>query len=508
MMKKTLKILLVGMGFSLFSHLPHLSANQPNVLFIAVDDLKPMLGCYGDDMVKSPNIDRLASQGTVFLNNQCQQAVCGPSRASLMTGMRPDSTKVYDLKTKMRDMNPDLVSLPEYFKNNGYETTGMGKIYDPRCVDGRKFNDKPSWSIPFQNVYGKAERIHGYANPETVARFKALKNEEGEALQRHEANNRPITEGSEDIPDNHYDDGAIAEAGVEMLKKLAAADKPFFLAVGFKKPHLPFVAPKKYWDLYQRSDFRVAEYQKVPEGTPEFTLQPGWELRSGYAAPKEGPIPEDMQLEMIHGYHACVSYIDAQVGKLMQALEESGEADNTIVVLWGDHGWHLGDHSMWCKHSVYEQAAIAPLIFVSPDQKAKNVKTKTPSEFTDIFPTLCELAGLPVPDNLEGVSLVPVMNDGSASVREISMSQYPRHADGKHLMGYSFRDERYRYTEWREAENKNSKGDGPVHARELYDYEKDPLETRNLIDDPEYAEVRKTLEAAAARELKRYGIGS
>jgi iduronate 2-sulfatase len=158
MMKKTLKILLVGMGFSLFSHLPHLSANQPNVLFIAVDDLKPMLGCYGDDMVKSPNIDRLASQGTVFLNNQCQQAVCGPSRASLMTGMRPDSTKVYDLKTKMRDMNPDLVSLPEYFKNNGYETTGMGKVYDPRCVDGRKFNDKPSWSIPFQNVYGKAEK--------------------------------------------------------------------------------------------------------------------------------------------------------------------------------------------------------------------------------------------------------------------------------------------------------------------------------------------------------------
>jgi arylsulfatase A-like enzyme len=484
------------------------AADRPNVLFIAVDDLKPMLGCYGDTMVKSPQIDRLAAQGTVFWNNQCQQAVCGPSRASLLTGLRPDTTRVYDLKTKMRNINPDVLALPQHFRNNGYETIGMGKIYDPRCVDSQKFADKPSWSVPFEYRYGKAKSVMGYINPETVAMFEAGLTGAEKRPNREDVPNRPPVEGTEDVPDNAYDDGAMADAAVAWIQKLSKTEKPWFLAIGLKKPHLPFVAPKKYWDLYNRSDFKVAEYQKVPVGTPEFTLQPGWELRSGYNVPKQGPLPDDLQLELIHGYHACVSYIDAQVGKMLDALKDYGVAENTIIVLWGDHGWHLGDHSLWCKHTVYEQATRSPLIFSAPGQKAKGAKVMSPSEFTDIFPTLCELAGLEVPKQLEGVSLKPLLDDPTKAVREVAMSQYPRSDKGKDLMGYTFRSERYRYTEWRVAKDKTSKGDGPVYAREFYDYEKDPLETKNLVDDPNCAQEVGRHQSWAAKELRRYGIGA
>ncbi|MGE9294768.1 MAG: sulfatase-like hydrolase/transferase, partial [Puniceicoccales bacterium] len=285
--------------------------------------------------------------------------------------------------------------------------------------------------------------------------------------------------------------------------KLAQQDQPFFLAVGFQKPHLPFVAPKKYWDMYERDDFELAEYQQAPDGTPEFTLQPGWEIRGKYDVPKRGAFSDELQRELIHGYHACVSYIDAQVGKLLDALEQAGVADNTIGVLWGDHGWHLGDHSMWCKHSVYEQATRSPLIIFSPKQKDHGGRVLSPTEFTDIFPTLCELAELEQPNALEGVSLVPLMDDDSDAVREVAMSQYNRTPNGKNLVGYTFRDERYRYTEWRVAPGPNLPGGEEVFAQELYDYELDPLETKNLIDSPEYAYVLARLQASASNELGR-----
>jgi len=482
-------------------------ADPPHILFIAIDDLKPLLGCYGEETVHSPRIDQLAAEGTVFLNSQCQQPTCGPSRANLLTGLRPDSTGIHDLKTKMRDINPDVLTIPQHFKNQGYLSIGMGKIFDGRCVDSRKDMDAPSWSQPFIHVYPKAENAAGFVNPQTVDWIRSQKDDQGNPIHEWNVQRIPVAEGSEDVPDNHYKDGATADRAVEWIAKMAQSEQPVFLAVGFDKPHLPFNAPGKYWDLYDRESLPLAAFREAPEGTPEWTLQPGWELRGKYDVPRKGPFPEDLQRELVHGYYACVSYIDAQVGKLLDALEVNGLKDDTIVVLWGDHGWHLGDHSMWCKHSVYEQAARAPLIFRVPDQKAPGAKTASPAEFTDIFPTLCQLAGVPVPDVLEGVSLATVLDDPDRRPRQVAMSQFPRsHPQGANLMGYTFRDERYRYTEWRKRKDAKSKGDGPVMARELYDYQTDPLETRNLINSSDHQAVLERMELAASSELSRYGI--
>ena len=502
MRRSILIVVLSGCCFAALAAGKFSKERAPNVLFIAVDDLKPMLGCYGDTAVLSPNIDKLAERGTVFLNNACQQSVCGPSRASLMTGCYADTTKVYDLKTKMRDMNPDILSLPQYFKQQGYETTGTGKIYDPRCVDGQF--DAPSWSIPFEQLSQQKYFVEGIPMPEgnfqgkevraENKKFKAYLKENGikksdkkayaEAFAKFPMV-KPITECL-DLPDDAYDDGAFANCAMEQMEMLAKGDKPFFLAVGFKKPHLPFVAPKKYWDLYDRSDIKLAPFQQMPEGAPEYAFQDLWELRSGYSGIAPGPMPKEQQLEMIHGYRACVSYTDAQIGKVLAMLDELRLADKTIVVLWGDHGWHLGDHGMFCKHTNYEQAVRAPLIFAAPGQKAKGTKTESPSEFVDIFPTLCELAGLPIPESVEGLSLVPILGNPKAMVHEAALEQFPR---GKDKMGYTLRDKRYRYVKWVKMDYYGGERSGPMVANELYDYEKDPLETINLANNPEYKDV-------------------
>jgi arylsulfatase A-like enzyme len=494
---------LAGLGSAVMAAAEPKAAMPPNILMIAVDDLKPMLGCYGDAEIKTPNIDQLAARGTVFLNNACQQAVCGPSRASLMTGTYPDTTGVYDLKTKMREANPDTLTLPEYLKSQGYETTGCGKIYDPRCVDSAF--DEPSWSIPFEQnsneecfAEGFTKSQGGYHSPEILKESKALKaymKENGISKKDREAYTeamrkfalaKPVSECL-DVPDDAYDDGAFANRAIQQMEELAKGKKPFFLAVGFKKPHLPFVAPKKYWDLYDRSTIKIAEYQQMPEGAPEYHFQDSWELYSGYSGiPTERPWPMEFQLEMIHGYRAATSYADAQVGKLLRKLEALGLAENTIVVLWGDHGWHLGDHGMWCKHTNYEQAVRSPLIMAAPGQKTKGAKTESPAEFVDIFPTLCELAGLPIPERVEGISLVPVLDDSAVTVREAALGQFPR---GKDKMGYTLRDKRYRYIKWVKMDYYAGERAGPMVDSELYDLEKDPLETVNQASNPEYAEV-------------------
>ena len=478
-------------------------AQRPNILFIAVDDLKPMLGCYGDTDIKTPNIDKLAERGTVFLNNSCQQSVCGPSRASLLTGCYPDTTKIYDLKTLIRDMNPEALTLPQYFRQQGYETTGVGKIFDPRSVD-EQF-DAPSWSQPFlqngvQEFFAKGidKPQGGYHDPEVEqanAAFKAYLKKEGikksdkkayETAQQNFPKLKPVSECL-DLPDAAYDDGAFANCAMEQMERLEKGGKPFLLAVGFKKPHLPFVAPKKYWDLYDRTKIDLAPFQKMPEGAPDYAFQDSWELRGSYSGvPLEGPMPEDLQREMIHGYRACASYTDTQIGKLLAKLEALGLAENTVIVLWGDHGWHLGDHGMFCKHTNYEQAVRAPLIISAPGQKAKGAKTGSPSEFVDIFPTLCELAGLPIPASVEGKSLVAVLHDPQAMVREAALEQFPR---GNDKMGYTLRDKRYRYVKWVKMDYYGGERSGPMDSHELYDYEKDPLETVNQADNPEYKDV-------------------
>jgi len=499
-MKKTIFILLLA-GIAGLA----LAKQKPNILFIAVDDLKPMLGCYGDPDVLTPNIDKLAKRGTVFLNNACQQTICAPSRASLMTGTYPDTTKVFDLKTQMRKANAETLTLPEYLRKHGYETTGTGKIYDPRSVD-KKF-DAASWSIPFQQYppwdyvpEGSPKPYKGFHTPEIkkdAKKFAAYVKKHGlvnkqskayaEALLKFPMA-KPAVECM-DVPDAAYQDGMFALYAVDQMEELAAArkkgGKPFFLGVGFAKPHLPFVAPKKYWDLYDRSEIKLAPFQQRPEGAPEFAYQDSQELRNGYTGIPKGPIPAAMQLEMIHGYRACVSYIDAQVGKVLDKLEALGLADDTIVVFWGDHGFHLGDHGMFCKHTNYEQAVRAPLIIAAPGQKAKGTASESPSEFIDIFPTLCDLLDLPIPERLEGLSLVPVLENPIAGVREAALEQYPR--DKK--MGYSLRDKRYRYIKWIDVKYYAGDRAGPMVAVELYDLEKDPDETINQAANPEYGKV-------------------
>jgi iduronate 2-sulfatase len=351
--------------------LPGLMGDRPNILFIAIDDLKPTLGVYGVEEVVTPHMDRLGARGTTFLNAACQFPVCGPSRASLLTGLRPEATGVLDLKTKMRDVHPDILTLPQYFKQQGYTTAAVGKLFDPRCVDGREFGDAVSWSIPYND------------NPKPIG-TKAIS--EGKVVTQ-----------SIDAPDEAFVDGRIARRGVELMGELAADDSPFFLAVGFKKPHLPFVAPQRYWDQYDPERFSVASWQIETEGNSGYGYWNSNEIRTDEGGPKSGPFEPDFQRHLIHGYFACTSWIDELVGRLTQELTDRGLAENTIIVLWGDHGWHLGDHGLGGGHTAFEEAIRAPLIVVDPRMKSAGA-TVAPVEFTDIFPTLCELAGLPCPE--------------------------------------------------------------------------------------------------------------
>lgn len=469
---------------------PEIAAKQ-NVLFIAIDDLKPLLNCYGNPQIKTPNIDRLAKRATVFQNNHCQQAVCGPSRVSILTGKVPDYTQVWDLETFMRDKNPNIVTMPQYFKSQGYETVGMGKIFHS-AKDGKY--DAVSWSEPFVKLTeadysnGK-EPVYGhYQSPQNRKKYNDLRKE---ALDKKEkphkymmANFKPATEKA-DVADDVYLEGVLANKGIEYLNKFSKSDKPFFLAVGFKKPHLPFVAPQKYWDLYDEKDIQLAAYQdKVKNGfnkayhtMGEISKYTNNEGKFIYEDLIDRKLSEAEQRELIHGYYACVSYVDAQVGKLLDALEANGQDKNTTIILWGDHGWHLGDHGLWCKHSNFEQATRSPLIIATPDMKPNT--TTTPTGFVDVFPTLCELSNIPTPANLDGESLVSIMKNPTENTRQFTVSQYPR---GKKIMGYAVRSEHFRYVQWMEFdfENKESYSKAKVIGTELYDYRNDANETVNI----------------------------
>jgi len=511
---------------------------KPNVLFIAIDDLKPILGCYGNKIIKTPNIDRLANMGTVFLNNYCQQAVCGPTRASLMTGKRPDYTKVWDLKTTMRSINPDIVSIPQYFASQGYSTQGIGKVYDPRCVD--KKIDEPSWTVPYYktdlNYYAEEfgePALGRYQLPETKALAEKYVNEalaqgmkKSEAIEYAMKKIKPSTE-CVDVPDNAYNDGANILQAKDILKDLSKSSIPFFFAVGIAKPHLPFVAPKKYWDLYSREEMPIEKYQDKPKNAVDVAFHNAGEIRAytdiapltSFSDMKDFglSLPLDKQKELIHGYYAAISYTDAQVGILLNTLDELGLTKNTIIVLWGDHGWHLGDHNLWCKHTNFEQATHAPLIISSPT--IKSGKTKSQTEFIDIFPTLCDLAGLPVPTYLDGKSLMPIMKNNNETIKEFSVSQYPRSGGdpeterlgyaGAKVMGYSIRTSKYRYTVWMGNNFRSSQkfDKSLIIGEELYDYINDPQETDNVVNEKKYNSIssdlkNKMLEYFKTQEVK------
>ncbi len=471
---------------------------RPNVLFIAVDDMRCELGCYGAKHVISPNLDRLAASGVLFTRAYCQQAVCNPSRVSLMTGLRPDTTKVWDLVTDFRTTIPEAVTLPQHFRQHGYRAVAFGKIYH------NTFPDAASWDEPTHNAQGVAR--YSEANQQRLTSHRKKMKAKGKSADAIAKMRGPATEIQEQ-PDSMNFDGKQTDDALLKLRELAAGAAPFFLAVGYIRPHLPFITPKKYWDLYDRAKLPLASNGFLPRGAPpvafgDRSLGGFYELRGylDYAdapSPFDRPLTEAQQRELRHGYYASVTFIDAQVGRLLDGLEQLDLARNTIVVLWSDHGWKLGEHGGWCKQTNYEIDTRAPLMIRAPGAKANGRPTRALAEFVDIYPTLCELAAVPVPHVLEGQSLVPVLTGQKASVKDAAFSQFPRRHEGRDYMGYAMRTDRHRYVEWIE------KTTGALAARELYDEERDPEENQNIADDPAEAANLRTLSERLWRGFRR-----
>jgi iduronate 2-sulfatase len=429
------------------------AAARPNVLLICVDDLKPAIGCFGDPVAVTPQIDRLAKRGVCFEAAYCNQAVCAPSRNTLMTGLRPQTIGIYDLNTNFRKSVPDAVTVAQLFRAHGYRTEAMGKIMHRGHGN---VEDAASWTVPHWTP-----KAVTYALPESTADMRGAKND----------NPRGAATENADVGDDRYADGMVAVEAVKRLENAAKKpDEPFFIAVGFIRPHLPFVAPKKYWDLYQNAAIPMPKVTEPPAGAPEYAGQFGGELRQYSGIPEKGDIDDATTRRLIHGYYAATSYTDAQIGRVLDALDATGMADDTIVVLWGDHGWHLGDHRFWCKHTNYEQAARIPLIVSAPG-RTRGAKTAAMVETADLYPTLAELAGLPAPKGLDGRSFAKVLADPSAKARDSVIHVYPRGG----LLGRAIRTPRHRLVEW-----KKPGGDAEDAEFELYDYVSDPLETKNL----------------------------
>lgn len=439
-------VLLLALAASSFA------ADKPNVLLICIDDLKPSLACYGDKNAVTPHIDRLASRGVLFERAFCNQAVCSPSRNTLLTGLRPQTIGIYDLPTHFRNAAPDAVTVGQHFKAGGYHTSALGKIFH---VGHGNIDDEASWSEPSWKP-----KAGGYALPESTKETRDSRN-----------GPRGTPTESADVPDDRYGDGMIANEAMKRLQAAAAKPgQPFFLAVGFLKPHLPFVAPKKYWDLYDPAKLPMPALSSPPKGAPEMAPTNWGELRQYATMPEKGPLSEEQTRHLIHGYYAATSYMDAQLGKVLDAIDALKLTENTIVVLWGDHGWHLGDHGMWCKHTNYEQAARIPVIISAPD-KAKGAKTKALIETADIYPTLSDLAGLPAPKGLDGRSFANVLADPASAARDHVIHVYPR----GDLLGCAIRTASHRMVEW-----KKPGASADTAEIELYDYEADPAETENL----------------------------
>jgi iduronate 2-sulfatase len=453
---------------------------RPNVLFIAVDDLRVNLGCYGDEFAITPHLDNLAARGTVFARAYAQQAVCNPSRQSLLSGRRPDSIRVWNLHTHFRKTAPDVVSLPEHFKLNGYFAQGIGKIY--HGFEG--MSDPQSWSVPEQYEY--VAKVDDYRLPENRKPARGQK--------------QMATEFA-DALDDEYPDGKVAAAAVAVLDRVGRekAGRPFFLAVGIRKPHLPFTAPKKYWDMYESVPLPPVEPAAPPRNGPELALHDSGELRGYVDVPATGDLSPELIARLRRGYYAATSFADAQLGRVLQALDRNGLRDNTVVVVWGDHGFHLGEHGLWTKNTNYEADARVPLIIAAPGQKRTGTTTHALVELLDLYPTLLELCRLPVREKLEGQSIAGWLDDPERRGRDGAFSQFPRPWSGRaqpEIMGYTVRTATHRYVEWRRVES------GEVVARELYAYNGDELfEIENLADYPGEQERCKQLAALLPASL-------
>ncbi len=436
---------------------------RPNVLFIAIDDLRPALGCYGDPLAKSPNIDQFAESAIRFDRAYVQQAVCGPSRTSLLTGLLPDHTQVWHNRNRFRTTRPDHVTLPQLFKQNGYRTLGFGKLFS----GNEKELDPMSWS-----------------EPETLRR-KSWRN----YVLPHNMGNETKHAAYEmaDVADDAYPDGKLADLTVKTLKNLEKNGGPFFLAIGFFKPHLPFNAPKKYWDLYDRTAFELPKEAREPVRlSPKVARHSHRELGGYNGVPKNEGLSAEQSRVLRHGYYACVSYVDAQVGKVLEALKRLSLEQNTIVVIWGDHGFTLGEMSRWCKATNFELDTKVPLLIRSPHLAYPGLATTALVEIVDLYPTLVDLAGLNVPADLDGRSFTTLIDPRSAprqehreatSIaservddfhyhRDFVLSQFnrPWKSTTPEVMGYSIRTRSERYTRWINWQSRET------IAEELYDY--------------------------------------
>jgi len=470
-------------------------AAKPNVLMIAVDDLRPMLGCYGDPRVRTPNIDRLAKRGVVFERAYCQYAKCGTSRLSLMTGLRPDSIGVFNNRTKdaiaFRKRRPDVISLAAWLKQQGYHTQSFGKIYH----DG--WDHAEDWSA--LSSPGREREMLEIVDdsrpraPTIIAERLAC----------------PVLQNP-DVPDDHLFAGRMTKQVLDAMRQ--EKDQPSFIAVGYRRPHLPFVAPKRYFDMYQPDETWLAKNPQPPQSAPilawfnsdgyigtakrvgltmpnlpnreQAFAWNGYELRSYLGIPNHGTIERPLQLKILQAYAACVSYVDAQIGKLIDGLEATGRLDNTVIILWSDHGWHLGEQSAWSKMTNYEIATRVPLLICAPNIKPG--RTQAIAELVDLYPTICELTGVATPKHVEGDSLMPQLQNPNKAVEQIALSQHARF--GERYMGRAIRTNRFRYVLWTEEKTKR------VVHRELYDHNSDPNETINVASHSKNSEHVANLE--------------
>lgn len=430
------------------------SQKKMNVLFIASDDLNTRLGAYGHPLVKTPNLDRLAKRGVKFDYAYNQYPLCSPSRVSVLTGLRPDTTRVYDLQTLFRDNIATVTTLPEFFKNNGYFSARVGKIYHygvPGQIGTDGQDDAQSWNQVI-NPSGRDKKEEHMLTNYTPNRGL------GSSLSWLEA------EGSDD----EQTDGIVANETIRLLR--ANKDKPFFIAAGFYRPHCPYVAPKKYFDLYPLEKITLPveppeHFSSIPK--PAFFTDPlYWGLN------------EPQRKEVIRAYYASVSFMDAQVGKLLDAVDELGLAGNTIIVFWSDHGYNLTEHGQWKKQSLFEEVARVPLFIAAPNAKGNGKVSKRVVELVDLYPTLARLCGMEPPHYLAGADLTPLLNNAKAKWGRAAYTQVLRGREN--IMGRSVRTERWRYTEW---------ADG-IHGAELYDHKKDPYEYNNLAGNPAFTKIR------------------
>ena len=430
-----------------------------NVLFIAVDDMNADLACYGSPLVKSPNIDRLAARGVRFDHAYCQYPFCSPSRSSLMTGLRPDTTRVFDLNYHFRQGLPNVVTLAQMFMNNGYYVARVGKIYhygNPGDIGTNGLDDRASWM----------ERFNPAGRDKTSLELDVMNYTPGRGLGSSMA-----FFADPQGTDEQHTDGKVADQAIKLLEE--HKDKPFFIAAGFYKPHCPWITPKKYFDLYSMDQI------KLPELTPRANYP-----RPALASTNPWPyfsVTPDQARECKRAYYAAISFVDAQIGRLLDAVDRLGLADNTVIVFWSDHGYHLGEHGLWFKQSCFEEAARVPLIVCLPGKKNAGQTSPRLVELLDLYPTLADLASLTPPKDLQGTSLKPLLEDPQANWDLPAYTQVQRAGFG----GYSVRTPRYRYTEW----------DFGKRGLELYDQQDDPHELHNLAEDSQHADLVKQFSA-------------